>query len=164
MKSVLTNGKVFLNFATASVFESLRRNPELCNFVLSDISNNDTSNPSNYHSLILSGEQQQSFGYISDDDICTAVILEEAEKLYNKLTTELTNRVMASKAVAIKESSLPSTVANNGQKFTNEYDNTYDKMEEFIYNNNLEIYNNQQKYSNERLQKISLAMTRNIFE
>jgi hypothetical protein len=71
---------------------------------------------------------------------------------------------MASKAVAIKESSLPSTVANNGQKFTNEYDNTYDKMEEFIYNNNLEIYNNQQKYSNERLQKISLAMTRNIFE
>jgi hypothetical protein len=90
VKSVLTNGKIFLNFATASVFESLRRNPELCNFVLSDISNNDTSNPSNYHSLILSGEQQQSFGYISDDDICTAVILEEAEKLYNKLTTELT--------------------------------------------------------------------------
>jgi hypothetical protein len=35
-------------------------------------------------------QQQQSF-----NDIYTALILEEAEKLYNKLTTELTNRVMA---------------------------------------------------------------------
>jgi predicted transcriptional regulator len=40
--SVLTNGKILLKFATASVIESLRRNPELCNFVLNDISNSGT--------------------------------------------------------------------------------------------------------------------------
>ena len=34
-------------------------------------------------------QQQQSF-----NDSYTALILEEAEKLYNKLTTELTNRDM----------------------------------------------------------------------
>jgi hypothetical protein len=34
--------------------------------------------------------QQQSF-----NDTYTALILEEAEKLYDKLTTELTNRIMA---------------------------------------------------------------------
>jgi hypothetical protein len=101
VKSVLTNSKLLLRFAIASVFESLRRNPELCNFVLNDSSNNDTSNPSNYHSLILSGEQQQSFSYISDDDIYTTLILEEAEKLYNKLTTKLTNDIIA--AVALRE-------------------------------------------------------------
>jgi hypothetical protein len=35
------------------------------------------------------------------------LVLEEAEKLYNKLTSELTDRVMAA-AAAIKISSLPS--------------------------------------------------------
>jgi hypothetical protein len=85
--SVLTNGKLLLNFATASVFESLRINPELCNLVLSDISNNDTdttSYGSNYRLLMLPGQkqQQQSFSYLNDD-ICTALISEEAEKIYN---------------------------------------------------------------------------------
>ena len=87
MKSVLTNGKLLLNFATASVFESLRINPELCNLVLSDISNNDTdttSYGSNYRLLMLPGQkqQQQSFSYLNDD-IYSALISEEAEKIYN---------------------------------------------------------------------------------
>ena len=56
-----------MHFATASVIESLRRNPELCNFVLNDISNNNDT---------------------------AAVILEEAEKLYNELITKLTNSVI----------------------------------------------------------------------
>jgi hypothetical protein len=55
-------------------------------------------------------QQQQSF-----NDIYTALILEEAEKLYNKLMTELTNRIMAATA-AIMISSLPT--ANNRQKLT----------------------------------------------
>jgi hypothetical protein len=48
-------------------------------------------------------QQQQSF-----NDIYTTLILEEAEKLYNKLTTELTNGVIAGTAAAIRASSLPS--------------------------------------------------------
>jgi uncharacterized protein YerC len=66
-KTILTNSKILLNFATASVIESLRRNTELCNFVLNDISNNND----------------------------TAVILEESEKVYNELITKLTNSVIA---------------------------------------------------------------------
>ncbi len=62
-------------------------------------------------------QQQQSF-----TDTYIALILEEAEKLYNKLITELTNRVMAARAVAIKESSL--SIANNRQKLTHK-NNTY---------------------------------------
>jgi hypothetical protein len=41
---------------------------------------------------MLSGRQQQQ----SFNDSYTVVILEEAEKLYNQLTTEVTNRVIAS--------------------------------------------------------------------
>jgi hypothetical protein len=47
-------------------------------------------------------QQQQSF-----NDSYTALILEESEKLYNKLTRELTNGVIAATAVAIRASSLP---------------------------------------------------------
>jgi hypothetical protein len=51
------------------------------------------------------------------------LILEEAEELYNKLTTELTNSVIA--AAAIMESSLP-PANNNIQKlnYQNEYIST----------------------------------------
>jgi hypothetical protein len=58
-----------------------------------DNSNNITiSYGSNYLSLISSGQQQQQQSF---NDSYTALILEEAENLYNKLTTELTSRVMA---------------------------------------------------------------------
>jgi hypothetical protein len=52
----------------------------------------------------MPGRQQQRQSF---NDIYTALILEEAEKLYNKLMTELTNRVMvaaSSSAAAISES------------------------------------------------------------
>jgi hypothetical protein len=116
VKDVLTNGKLILKFATFSVIESLRSNPELYNFVIHDNSNNTPiSYGSNYPSSMLLGrqeQQQQSF-----NDSYTALILEEAEKLYNKLTTELTNRVMAA-AASSRISSLPSQGHNNNQKPT----------------------------------------------
>jgi hypothetical protein len=48
-------------------------------------------------------QQQQSF-----NDTYTSLILEEAEKLYNKLRTEMTNRIRAADATSIRASSLPS--------------------------------------------------------
>jgi hypothetical protein len=121
VKSVLTNGKPLLKFATASVIESLRRNSELYNFVMYDNPNNTTiSYGPNYPSLMLSGRQQQQ----SFNDTYTALILEESEKLYNELTTELTNRTMAAAAEAIMTSSLPlpSLDNNNRQKLTHNND------------------------------------------
>jgi hypothetical protein len=97
-----------LKFATFSVIESLRSSPELYNFVVYDNSNNTTINyGSNYPSL-MSG-QQQSF-----NDSYTALIIEEAEKLNSKLTTELTNSsVISAAAVAIKASLLLPTHNNS---------------------------------------------------
>jgi hypothetical protein len=43
------------------------------------------------------------------------LILEESEKLYNGLTTELIDRVIAA-AAAIRASSLPSSPANNNRQ------------------------------------------------
>jgi hypothetical protein len=125
VKSILTDSKLLLKFATFSVIESLRSNPELYNFL---IYNNSNTTPisygSNYPLLMLSGrrqQQQQSF-----NDTYTALILEEAEKLYNKLTTELTNRAITT-AAAMTASSLSSPSIGNKQKETHKNDNTYDE-------------------------------------
>jgi hypothetical protein len=117
VKDVLTNSKLLLKFATFSVIESLRSYPELYNFVIHDNSNNTTpiSYGPNYHSLMLSRRQQHQQYF---NDSYTTLILEEAEKLYNKLTTELTNSVIATAAgaTAIRTSSLPSSGNNNRHK------------------------------------------------
>ena len=91
VKDVLTYGKLILKFATLSVIESLRSNPELYNFISysTSVETTSASYESNYLSLMSGGRQQQQ----SFNDRYTALIIEEAEKLYNKLTTELTNRV-----------------------------------------------------------------------
>ena len=53
VKDVLTNGKLLLKFATFSVIESLRSNPELYNFVIHDNSNDSpNSYACNYPSLM----------------------------------------------------------------------------------------------------------------
>ena len=69
-------------------------NPELYNLISysTSVETAATTYGSNYPSLMLSGRQQQQ--QQSFNDSYTALILEEAEKLYNKLMTELTNRVM----------------------------------------------------------------------
>jgi hypothetical protein len=98
VKSILTNGKLLLKFAILSVIESLRANPELYNFVIYNNSNNTASSYGpNYPSLMLS-ERQQHHQQQSFNNSYTALILEEAEKLYNTLKIELTNRVMAAAA------------------------------------------------------------------
>ncbi len=97
VKSILNDGKLLLKFATLSVIESLTTNLEEYNFVLYNIPNsNAISYSSNYLSLMSGQQQQQSF-----NGRYAALILEEAEKLFNRLTTELTNRVIAAKAVSI---------------------------------------------------------------
>jgi hypothetical protein len=116
VKDVLRNGKLLLKFATLSLIESLRSNPELYNFVSYSTSVVATSATygSNYLSLMLSGRQQQQQSF---NDSYTALILEESEKLYNKIMTELTNKVITASAT-IRESSLSLPLIGNKQKLT----------------------------------------------
>jgi hypothetical protein len=107
VKTVLTNSKLLLKFATLSVIESLRSNTELCNFVLYNTSvvTASTTYGCNHLLLMLSGRQQHQQQSFNDSYI--ALILEEAEKLYNKLTRELINRVIAAVAASIRATPLP---------------------------------------------------------
>ena len=104
-KSVLTNGKLLLKFATFSVIESLRSNPELHNFISysNSVETTSTTYGSDYLSLMSGRQQHQQQSF---NDSYTILIVEEAEKLYNQLTKELTNMVMTTAATAttIRES------------------------------------------------------------
>src|SRR5215212_2302436 len=129
VNNILTNGKLILKFATFSVIKSLRSNPELYNFI-SYSTSVETASPaygSNYISLMSSGQQQRQQSFT---DTYTALILEESEKLYNKLTTELTNKVMTATAKDIRTSSLPSSGNNNSLKPTHKNDNNKYQTEE----------------------------------
>jgi hypothetical protein len=105
VRSVLNDSKLLLKVATLSVIESLRSNPELCNFISYSTSVETaatTTYGSNCVSSMLSGRQphqQQSF-----NATYTALILEEAEKLYNQIITELTNRTMTAAAASNRSS------------------------------------------------------------
>ena len=60
-----------------------------------------TTYGSNYLSLMSSGGRQHQQQQQSFNDSYTALILEEAEKLYNDLTIQLTNRTIAAAAAAM---------------------------------------------------------------
>jgi transposase len=130
IKEVLTNGKFLLQFAVASVMESLRSNPELCDFMMYYNSNNTAtiSYRSNYPSFMSGGQQQQQQQSFNDNYtalileeseklyniLMIKLILEESEKLYNILMIKLINRVITESAT-IKESSLPLPSYNNNR-------------------------------------------------
>ncbi len=108
VKSVLTDSKILLKFATLSVIESLRSNPELYNFISYSTSVETSSTYRSSYVSLMSGRQphQQPF-----NDSYTALILEESEKLYSELITKLTNSVVIS--TDIRASFLPLTSHNN---------------------------------------------------
>ena len=89
----------------------------------------------------MSGQQQQSF-----NDSYTALILGEAEKLYNKVTTKFVDSVIA--AIRAASFSLPSSGNNNSQRLIYKND-TYDETEGSRYLNQQKIYNDDQEQPNE---------------
>jgi transposase len=98
VKDVLNDSKLLLKFATLSVIESLRTNPELNNFVIYDNSNNTAISYGDNHSSLMWSRRQLQQHQQSFNDSYIALILEESEKLYNTLKTELTNRVIVAAA------------------------------------------------------------------
>jgi hypothetical protein len=101
VRSVLTDGKVLLQFALASIIEAFRRNPDKYNNVL--LYNMPSSSSSSYSlsSLIpISTRQSLPFHIESYKNM----IIEISEKLYNILVKELLSRTVIS-IVDIKTSS-----------------------------------------------------------
>ena len=87
----------------------------LYNFISygTSVGTTSTTYGSNYLSLISERQQHQQQSF---NDSYTALILEESEKLYNKLITKLTDSAMG--AAAAITVSLPLSGNNNNQKLT----------------------------------------------
>jgi hypothetical protein len=91
VSSVLSDSKVFLQFAIASVIELLRRNPDKYNNLL--VSN-----------ISLSTTPTQEPPPLHKEDYKT-MILEESDKLYNELIKELVSTIMDNTTAESKNSS-----------------------------------------------------------
>jgi hypothetical protein len=103
--SILSNSKMLLKLALLSLTESMRKDPDKFNaFIFCDnkslSSTTQTRSYSQYYDTVPYGQQQ----YPSQDYI--DVLLEEAEKLYNKLAKELVDESISDYAYNIL-SSLP---------------------------------------------------------
>jgi hypothetical protein len=83
VRSVLTDGKVLLQFALTSVIEAFRRNPDKYNNLLAHNISSSTAVPA-----------QEPLPLHNEEDYKT-MILEESDKLYNELIKEMVNRIMS---------------------------------------------------------------------
>ena len=101
--SILSDAKPLLRIALLSLTESMRKDPDKYSSL---IYHNNTSSTADYSSQYYStdsyGQQQQ---YPSQD--CIDMLLEEAEKLYNKLVKELVDESISDYGSSISSSSLP---------------------------------------------------------
>jgi predicted transcriptional regulator len=96
VSSVLSDGKVILQFALASVIEALRRNPDKYNNLL-------VSNTLSSSTAITSAQQVSSPSQY--DEKYNAMILEVADKLYNTVLKQLVSTIMDNTSAEHKSSS-----------------------------------------------------------
>jgi hypothetical protein len=90
--SILSDGKVLLRLALYSLIESIRNEPVKYSSLICYHNNNETTH---YPASFMHGGQQQL--YISSRDYFTehytTMLVQEAEKLYNKLVKEITEGI-----------------------------------------------------------------------
>jgi autonomous glycyl radical cofactor GrcA len=102
VRNVLTDGKVLLQFALASIIEAIRRNPDKYNNLL-------VYNSSSSSTAIISTQQTSSSPHY--DEEYNAMILEVAYKLYSTLLKQLVNTIMDNTAEEFKNSSSQSKLS-----------------------------------------------------
>jgi hypothetical protein len=108
--SILSDKKTLLKLALLSLTESIRKDPDKFNaFIFCDnkslSSTTQTRGYSQYYDTVPYGQQQQRQQYSSQD--CIDVLLEEAEKLYNKLSKELVGEIISDYGCSISSSLIP---------------------------------------------------------
>ena len=96
VSSVLTDGKVILPFALASVIEAVRSNPDKYNNLL-------VRNSSSSSTAIISAHQSLSQPEDYDEEY-NAMILEVADKLYSTLLKQLVSTIMDNTTAELKSS------------------------------------------------------------
>jgi Fe-S-cluster formation regulator IscX/YfhJ len=111
--SVLSNAKVFLRYALLSIAESMRNNPERYRSIIYNMSPSiidyGGSTGQDYTASYMYGQIQPE-QYPSPDHVTeaiVAVILEEAEKLFNKPVKDSINKVITDRTFSKSLSSLP---------------------------------------------------------
>jgi hypothetical protein len=100
--SILSNGKVLLRYALLSITESITNNPERYRSLFynmpSSIIDCYNTNGQDYTDSYTYGQMQQQPQYLSPDNNNTeanlAIIVDEAEKLYNKIVKDCINKVI----------------------------------------------------------------------
>jgi hypothetical protein len=107
--SILSDKKTLLKLALLSLTESMRKDPDKFNaFIFCDnkssSSTTQTRGYSQYYDTVRYGQQQRQ-QYSSQD--CIDMLLEEAEKLYNKLAKELVDESVSDYTFSISSPSLP---------------------------------------------------------
>ena len=95
VRSVLTDGKVLLQFALASIIEAFRRNPDKYNNLL-------LCNWSSSSRAIISTQKSSSPPHY--DEEYNTMILEVDDRLYNTLLKQLVCRIVDSTTAELKSS------------------------------------------------------------
>jgi hypothetical protein len=98
VSNTLSNGKVLLRLALDSLIESIRNEPVKYSPLIYYYNNMSPTTRTNSFCMYGGRQQQQQQQYIPSQDYFiehyTAMLIEEAEKLYNKLVEDLTNRII----------------------------------------------------------------------
>jgi len=103
----LSNGKMLLKLALLSLVESIRNNPgKYSSLLYHNVSSSTTDYSSQYYESYMY-KQKQYTSYNNDGEGSGALLIEEAEKLYNKLAKELPDEIINVYASSIASSSLP---------------------------------------------------------
>jgi hypothetical protein len=119
VSSILSNAKSFLRLALDSLIESVRNDPVKYSPLIYYCNNNmSMSTTSTTNSSYMYGGQQQH--YIPSQDYFiehyTAMLVEEAEKLYTKLVKDLTNRIICDMAFSNNNSQSSSLLSSSTLK------------------------------------------------
>ena len=126
VSSILSDGKGLSRLALYSLIESIRNEPiKYSSLICYHNNNNNISLPGSSHypaSFMYEGRQQQQ--YISSQDYFTehytAMLVQEAEKLYNKLVKEITEGITYDPAFSSStSSSSPPVVSSSSSDGTN---------------------------------------------
>jgi hypothetical protein len=115
LSSILSNAKTFLRFALDSLIGSIRNDPVKYSpliYYCNNNNNNMSMSTSTTNSSYRYGGQQQEQYLPSQDyfiEHYTAMLVEEAEKLYTKLVKDLTNRIICDMAFSNNNNSSQSS-------------------------------------------------------